>query len=90
MLESIEGAPLERLSLREWNPRKYVHASRMPVCGYPLVEDLAAGLDIRTQTPVERIAYSDQEVVVDTGSEAFRGDPGCRAARGAALWLTAV
>ena len=75
VLESIFGAPADQISIRSLDPRELRGHNALPVVGYGrLIQALAAGLDIRLQTPVQAIAHTPQGVTVHTANGTFQAD----------------
>jgi monoamine oxidase len=73
--EGVQGAPAEAIDLAEWYPREATGINAMPLGGYRcLVEDAAAGLDIRLDCIVSLIAYDRGGVTLHTTSGLYQGD----------------
>lgn len=73
--EGVQGAPAEAIDLSEWYPREATGVNAMPLGGYRrLVEDVAAGLDVRLSCPVGVVAYNEQGVTLHTQAGPLHGD----------------
>jgi polyamine oxidase len=73
--EGVQGAPAESIDLAEWYPREATGVNAMPLGGYRrLVEDVAAGLDIRLNCAVGLVAYNDAGVTLHTQAGPVYGD----------------
>jgi polyamine oxidase len=73
--EGVEGAPARDIDINSWYPRESGMVNAMPKGGYgQLVDDAAAGLDIRCSRPVTRIHYDADGVTAVSGAETFVGD----------------
>lgn len=73
--EGVQGAPAELIDLGEWYPREATGANAMPLGGYrPLVEDAAAGLDVRLNCAVEAVACNQAGVTLHTQTGTFSAD----------------
>jgi monoamine oxidase len=59
--EGVQGAPWDAVAAEEWWPTEGLDRNAQPKGGFiQLVQDAAAGLDIRLATPVQRIQWSEQ------------------------------
>lgn len=73
--EGVQGAPAEFIDLGEWYPREATGVNAMPTGGYRrLVEDVAAGLDIRLNCAVGVIAYNQKRVTLHTQAGPLAAD----------------
>jgi monoamine oxidase len=73
--EGVQGAPAEVIDLAEWYPREATGVNAMPRGGYRgLVQDVAAGLDIRLDCIVSLIAYNAGGVTLHTSTGLAHGD----------------
>ncbi len=73
--EAIEGGPLSKISLREWNPIEYYQKSAILPSGMDtFIHDAAKGLNIKLNRIVKTISYSSEGVCVATNHEKFNGD----------------
>ena len=73
--EGVQGAPAEYIDLAEWYPREATGVNAMPVGGYHhLVEDAAAGLDIRLNCAVDLVAHDARGVTLHTQTGLISGD----------------
>lgn len=69
----MQGAPADAIDLRDWYPHETEGINAMPVGGYhQFVRRLAAGLDIRLQTPVGVIAHGPGGVTAHTSQGPLR------------------
>lgn len=65
--EGVQGAPARYIDIEDWYPGEAHGINAIPLGGYrQLVEDAAAGLDIRLACPVTRVVYDRQGVQVVT------------------------
>ena len=72
--EGVQGAPAEYIDLAEWYPREATGVNAMPVGGYRhLVEDAAAGLDIRLNCAVDLVAHDARGNLAHTDRSHLRG-----------------
>ena len=75
MSESVEGAPADLIDLAHWYPGEANGVNALPVGGYQgLVDDAAAGLDVRLGAPTTAIHYAPTGVVVQSSAGAFAAD----------------
>jgi monoamine oxidase len=73
--EGVQGAPAEEIDLAEWYPREATGINAMPLGGYRgLVQDVAAGLDVRLDCIVNLVAYDRGGVTLHTNKGLVRGD----------------
>ncbi len=73
--ESVEGAPAAAIDLAHWYPGEANGLNLLPRGGYArLVEDAAAGLDVRFDAPVRAIRYGGPRVAVETPTDALHAD----------------
>jgi polyamine oxidase len=73
--EGVQGAPAESIDLAEWYPREATGINAMPAGGYRrLVDDVAAGLDIRLNCAVGLVAYDRSGVTLHTQAGPIHGD----------------
>jgi len=65
--EGVEGAPAHLIDLRYWYPTEANGINALPAGGYrSLVEDAAAGLSIRCNTPIACVRMTSAGVAVET------------------------
>jgi len=63
MSEGVQGAPWEAIAVEEWFPTEGLERNAQPKGGFhQLIDDAAAGLDVRLGTPVQRLAWSEAGV----------------------------
>ncbi len=75
MSESVEGAPADQIDLRHWYPGEANGVNALPVGGYTkLVQDAAAGVDVRLGAPTRSIRYTAEGVVVETSEASYAAD----------------
>ncbi len=73
--EAIEGGPLTKISLCEWNPLEYYQKSAiLPIGMEVFITNAAKGLDIKLNRIVKAISYGSEGVCVETNHEIFTGD----------------
>ena len=73
--EGVQGAPAEHIDLAEWYPREATGVNAMPLGGYRnLVEDIAAGLDVRLNSAVTLVSHDAHGVTLHTSAGAISGD----------------
>jgi polyamine oxidase len=73
--EGVQGAPAEYIDLAEWFPREATGVNAMPLGGYCcLVEDVAAGLDIRLNCAVGLVVHDARGVTLHTQAGLISGD----------------
>ncbi|MBS0540595.1 MAG: FAD-dependent oxidoreductase [Proteobacteria bacterium] len=59
MSEGVQGAPWEAISVEEWFPTEGLDRNGQPRGGFhQLIDDAAEGLDVRLDTPVQRLRWS--------------------------------
>jgi polyamine oxidase len=60
MSEGVQGAPWDAIAVEEWFPIEGLERNAQPKGGFrQLIDDAAAGLDVRLNAPVQRLAWSD-------------------------------
>lgn len=65
--EGVQGAPADRLAIEEWFPADAFKVNAMPQGGFGrLIDDVAEGLDVRLEHPVDRIDWAHEKVWVHT------------------------
>jgi polyamine oxidase len=76
MSEGVHGAPYDKISVEEWFPLEGLERNAQPQGGFqPLLDDAAAGLDVRFASPVDRIAWTGEGVTaVLEGGERLAAD----------------
>lgn len=74
MSEGVEGAPADLVSISNWFPAEAEAVNAMPTGGYArLISDVAQGLDVRLNRPVERLVVDEQGVTLHTTNGMERG-----------------
>lgn len=76
MSEGVQGAPWDAVSVEEWFPSEGLDRNAQPKGGFrQLIDDAARGLDIRLDTPVQRLAWSQSGVAaILKGGERIAAD----------------
>lgn len=75
MIESIYGAPIDRLDLLEIDPMELRTENAVPHGGFQtLIEEASKGLQIRSGNAARRIVYRDEGVWVETDQGSVKGD----------------
>jgi polyamine oxidase len=75
MSEGVEGAPADLIHIDNWYPAEAEGANAMPMGGYgQLINNVAQGLDIQLNTPVERVVNNQGGVTLHTPSGMVRGE----------------
>lgn len=70
--EGVQGAPAELINLEDWYPREAMGVNALPVGGYhTLLAQVSKGLDIRLESPVRRIEWGGNRVLVELASGAL-------------------
>ena len=73
--EGVQGAPADRLAIEEWFPNDAFGVNAMPRDGFAtLLQDAVQGLDVRLDTPVQRLLWQTEGVVAETASGRFAAD----------------
>ncbi|MCB0189988.1 MAG: FAD-dependent oxidoreductase, partial [Caldilineaceae bacterium] len=73
--EGVQGAPADRLDLREWYPKEIEMVNALPLGGYKqLIDDAAVGMNIVLNRPVESIVYSRDGVQLHTADQCYEAD----------------
>ena len=73
--EGVQGAPADSIDLAEWYPREATGVNAMLVGGYrTLVQNAAAGLDVRLNCAVEAIAHNAAGVTLHTTAGTLTAD----------------
>lgn len=74
MSEGVEGAPADLVNIDNWFPTEAEAVNAMPTGGFVrLIDDVAQGLDVRFNTPVERVVIHEQGVTLHTTAGPFNG-----------------
>jgi polyamine oxidase len=59
--EGVQGAPYDAVAAEEWWPTEGLDRNAQPKGGYiQLIDDAVEGLDVRLETPVQRVTWSEQ------------------------------
>ncbi len=73
--EGVQGAPANRLDLREWFPKETEMVNALPLGGYKqLIDDAAHGLEIRRNEAVEEIVYGLDGVQIKSNTSLYKAD----------------
>jgi len=73
--EGVQGAPADRLDLRDWYPKEIEMVNAIPLGGYrQLIDDAAHGLTIQCNRPVESIFYASDGVQLRTAKQIYQAD----------------
>ncbi len=73
--EGVQGAPADRLAIEEWFPNDAFGVNAMPRDGFAtLLQDAAQGLDVRLETPVQRLRWHEGGVVTETAAGSVAAD----------------
>ena len=73
--EGVQGAPAHLIDIADWFPKEAHGVNLIPIGGYQqLIDNAAAGLDVRLNQSVSRIEYAGQKVQVLTGNETVSAD----------------
>lgn len=73
--EGVQGAPAEMINLKNWYPAESNSVNALPVGGYRrLVTNVADGLQMQLNTPVEALAHDQHGVTAHTASGAMRAE----------------
>jgi len=73
--EGVQGAPANRLDLREWFPKETEMVNALPLGGYKqLIDDAAHGLEIRRNEAVEEIIYHGEGVRIKSATSVYTAD----------------
>jgi monoamine oxidase len=71
----VQGAPADRLAIEEWFPNDAFGVNAMPRDGFAtLLQDAVQGLDVRLDTPVQRLVWQTEGVVAETATGRFAAD----------------
>jgi polyamine oxidase len=74
MSEGVEGAPADLVHIDHWFPADASGVNGMAVGGYgQLIQDVAQTLEIRLNTPVQRVVVDPEGVTLYSANEQIRG-----------------
>jgi monoamine oxidase len=75
MVEAVEGAPIDELSLINFDPFEYHQMNMVPEGGFAkLIQEAASGLEIQLGAPARRIVWGSDGVKVITRENTYSGD----------------